>query len=51
MPVIAVTAHAMVTDRDFIFNAGCNDFIPKPVDFSQLRSRLARWLNGVKEAS
>jgi DNA-binding response OmpR family regulator len=45
VPVIAVTAHAMVTDRDFIFKAGCNDCVSKPVDFSQLRSCLARWLN------
>ena len=50
VPIIAVTAFAMVTDRDFIFTAGCDDSIPKPVDFSQLRSRLARWLRALKEA-
>lgn len=45
VPVIAVTAHVMVADRDFIFKAGCNDYVSKPVDFSKLRSCLARWLN------
>jgi DNA-binding response OmpR family regulator len=51
IPVIAVTAHAMLADRELMLKAGCNDYLSKPVDFSQLRSRLARWLHAVKEAS
>lgn len=44
IPVIAVTAHAMANDRDHILHAGCNAYIPKPVDFRLLREHLGRWL-------
>ncbi|MGH9714463.1 MAG: response regulator [Candidatus Acidiferrales bacterium] len=44
LPVIAVTAHAMVTDQDRVIHAGCNACISKPVDFKSLRSQLERWL-------
>jgi CheY-like chemotaxis protein len=44
IPVIAVTAHAMVTERERILQAGCNAFVPKPVDFATLRDSLRKWL-------
>jgi len=44
IPVIAVTAHAMVSERDRILLAGCTAYIPKPVDFNLLRENLAHWL-------
>jgi CheY-like chemotaxis protein len=43
-PVIAVTAHAMVTDQQRVLNAGCNASISKPIDFRSLRQQLMRWL-------
>ncbi|MGC2331448.1 MAG: response regulator [Candidatus Acidiferrales bacterium] len=43
-PVIAVTAHAMVTDQERVLNAGCNASISKPIDFRLLRNQLDRWL-------
>lgn len=43
-PVIAVTAHAMVTDQERVLNAGCNASISKPIDFRLLREQLDRWL-------
>lgn len=44
IPVIAVTAHAMVTEQERIFLAGCNACISKPVDFKLLRQQLDQWL-------
>jgi CheY-like chemotaxis protein len=44
LPVIAVTAHAMVTDHERVMQAGCNACVSKPVDFRSLRRHLALWL-------
>jgi len=44
IPVIAVTAHAMVTDHERVIRAGCSACISKPVDFKQLREQLQLWL-------
>jgi len=44
LPVIAVTAHAMVTDQQRVLRAGCNACISKPIDFNQLRGQLEGYL-------
>jgi CheY-like chemotaxis protein len=44
IPVIAVTAHAMINEQERILKAGCNACISKPVDFRLLLERLNRWL-------
>ncbi len=44
IPVIAVTAHAMVTDQQRVLNAGCNGCVSKPIDFRALREQLDRWI-------
>jgi CheY-like chemotaxis protein len=43
-PVIAVTAHAMVTDQERVMQAGCNACVSKPIDFQLLRKQLGIYL-------
>jgi two-component system cell cycle response regulator DivK len=49
IPVIALTAHALLTDRDKALRAGCNDYDTKPVDFTRLTEKIETLL--VKEKS
>lgn len=44
VPIIAVTAKAMMGDRQKCISAGASDYITKPVDIDQLLSLLRVWL-------
>jgi CheY-like chemotaxis protein len=44
IPVIAVTAHALVTERERILQAGCRACLSKPINFEGLREQLNHWL-------
>jgi len=44
IPVIAVTAHAIVTEQERILQAGCRACLPKPINFQGLREQLNHWL-------
>ena len=44
IPIIALTAHALVRDRDRAFDAGCDDYDTKPVEFGRLSEKIENLL-------
>ena len=44
IPVIAVTAHALVTEQEQMLQAGCRGCLSKPINFESLREQLNRCL-------
>lgn len=44
LPIIALTAHAMTSDRDRALSSGCTDFETKPVEFPRLLAKIEQHL-------
>ena len=44
LPIIALTANAMVDARKEFLNAGMNGFVAKPIDFTRICNQLKLWL-------
>ncbi len=48
IPIIALTAHAMTSDRDEAMAAGCNDYDTKPIEFPRLLSKIESLLTSTR---
>jgi CheY-like chemotaxis protein len=44
IPVIALTAHAMVGDEEKALASGCNDYLSKPLDADELLEKVAKYI-------
>jgi len=49
LPVVALTANAIVGAREMFFQNGFNDFLSKPIEVSKLNSILAKWIPTEKQ--
>jgi CheY-like chemotaxis protein len=48
IPIVALTAHALASDRDKSVEVGCSDFDTKPVDMKRLLGKIRGCLLAVE---
>lgn len=51
IPIIALTAHALASDREKSVTVGCCDFDTKPVDLQRLLGKIHTWLPASQQKS
>lgn len=48
IPLVATTAQVLVGDRERCLEAGCDDYLPKPLDIRKLREVIRHYLDNNK---
>ena len=48
-PIIAVTAHAFKEEQERLMESGMDDYLPKPIELSQLVELINRWCEAPEE--
>jgi two-component system sensor histidine kinase/response regulator len=51
LPIVAMTANAMASDREQCLAAGMNDHVAKPIDPQELFAKLRRWIPAERDAA
>lgn len=49
VPIVAISAHAMTESKEKALEAGCNEYIFKPIDFKLLFSKINEYLKKVQD--
>lgn len=49
VPIVALTANAIKGIEELFYQAGMNDFIPKPIDIQKLNTVMRKWIPGDKQ--
>lgn len=51
IPIVAVTSHAMVGDRERVMEAGCTGYIEKPINPETFMSEIEQFIPGLTDGS
>ncbi|MBF0381931.1 MAG: response regulator [Magnetococcales bacterium] len=51
IPIVAMTAHAMIGDKERCLGAGMSDYVAKPIELDQLYECLGKWIKPRKKAA
>jgi CheY-like chemotaxis protein len=44
LPIVALTAAALTSERELALDAGMNDFLTKPIDAQHMHDTVLRWI-------